>query len=201
MTVIKKTNERQERTDISNALTSVESDVTTLLADVAALQASVTALEAGVNGKPPTELKGIPTTRTAADFDITELTGWIATTSASTSTYDSWTTVLEETSAEGVIQFLAVYQLTNASSRDTQARLSVDGTVVWTSASNFWAASTDNEEGAVLVGAYTGTNSVASGVSLGALPFTTSFKLDFKKTENATGTVEVGAAFKYQLTG
>lgn len=192
MTVINKSNERQERTDISNALTSVESSITTL-------QSSVTALEAGVNGKPPTELKGIPTTLPTSAIDTAEL-AWLASTSGSSSTYDAWTTVLEETAAEGVIEFLLPYQVANAANLNTQARLSVDGTAVWTSSTTFWDATGDNNLGVPLVGMYVGAPGVARA-SLGTLPFTTSFKLEFKITENSAGTVEIGAFYKYYLTG
>lgn len=199
MTTITKTNERDERKQIGDALTSVESDISTLQASVTALQASVTALEAGVNGKPPTELKGIPTTRPTTTIDTAEL-GWYASTSASSSTFDAWTTILEETSAEGVLEFLTVHQVANTSSLDAQARLTVDGTVVWTSSTTFWSATGDNGDGVALVGSLSGGATNAIG-GLGAVPFTTSFKLEFKKTENAAGTVEIGALYKYYLTG
>ncbi len=199
MTTIKKSNERIERKQVSDALTSAESNITTAQGDISALDARITVLEGGVNGTPPTELKGIPTTRTTVAFDTAEMV-WLASVTASETAYDTWKTLLEETAAEGVLEFLAIYQVANASDRDVQARLTIDGTVVWLSSTTYWSATGDNSDGAILCGTGTSTGTTTQ-VALGHIPFNTSFKLDFKKTENAAGTVEMGAFYKYYLTG
>jgi hypothetical protein len=108
--------------------------------------------------------------------------------------------VLEETAAEGVIEFLNVYQVANASDRDVQARLTIDGTVVWLSAANLWDATGDNEFGVSLVGMSLRSGTTIGSMTFGRVPFNTSFKLDFKKTENAAGTVEMGTRYRYYLT-
>ena len=95
MTTITKTNERDERKQIGDALTGIESDITTLQSSLAALQAQI---DAGLNGSPPIELNGIPTTKAVTTFDTAELE-WIAETTASETVYDTWKTVLEETAA------------------------------------------------------------------------------------------------------
>ena len=206
MTEIIKTNERDERKQVGDALTSVEADITTIEGDITTIEGNITtlqgqvaALEAGVNGKPPTSLKGIPTTRATTTLDTAELE-WITQTTASETAFDTWKVILQETAAEGVIEFMTVHQVANASDRDVQARLTVDGTVVWLSSTTYWAAAADNADGAILVGSYSGATSIAR-IGLGQVPFATSFKLDFKKTENAAGTIEMGTFCKYHLTG
>lgn len=192
MTEITKTNARDERKQISEAISALESSLASLETD---LLSRIQTLEDGMNGKPPTELKGVPTTLPTdnfpdADFDHVE------TATASSSTYDQWTTVLEETAAEGVIELLTIHQTDNAANLNAQARLTIDGTVVWTSATNYWSADSATYLGAILVGVYS-----SAGMSLGAVPFSSSFKLEFKITENVAGTVDMAAHHKYHLTG
>ena len=165
MTVITQTNARDERTQISNALTSVESDVSDNTTDIAtntsaisALDTRITDLEGGVDGTPPTSLSGRRTTNAQLfPFYSTNRIPAPAV-SASTSTYDSWETVVSESSKSGVINFLAFWMNTgdNSSNLDTQVSLLIDGTEVYLSDADLYqsdpAAST--KPGVPLIGQF-----------------------------------------------
>lgn len=215
MTIITKTNARDERTQISDALTTLDTTTATNTADIAtntadiatntadiatntsaisALDARVTALEDGVDGRPPTSLKG----RIISNANLTgAVSGMdsLLTASANASTYDAWTTVLSETAKSGVIQHLSLWQTANTSDRDASARLTVDGTVVWATDANCWQVAADNNAGVGIVAGEIGADSAWS-----SLPFNTGFSLQVKKTENAAGTVSFAAAYSYYLT-
>lgn len=100
---------------------------------------------------------------------------------ASATAYDTWTSLIT-ISGSGQIGFLAIYQQPsgNASSRDAQARLVVDGLTVWQSDANAWQTPTDDSKGFYI-------NEYAP------IPYKTSIVLEFKKTENAAGTVSMTA--------
>lgn len=197
MTEILKTNDQDERRQISEALTSVESDVSTNTSAISSLDTRVTALEGGVDGTPPTALKGIP----ISNSDIDDVMPTAPTTigilySASTGTQNSWTTIHSET-GEGIIEFMNAYQVANSSSRAAQLRLSIDGTTVYTSDADLWQASGDTGDGVCLVG----SASDAEGfLAFGRVRYSTSFTLEFQKTAAAAGTVEIGARIRYYET-
>lgn len=137
-------------------------------------------------------LKGRPVSNSGLLASVGSAGASFLSTSGSTSTYDSWTNVLAVTGA-GVLEFLSVYATANASDRNAQARLSIDGNVVWTSDTDAWQTASDNNDGVYLVGS-------ASPESLGNIRFASSFTLDFKKTENAAGTVTMATRYSYYLT-
>lgn len=201
MTVITKTNERDERKQTSDALTALEASVATNTSDIAtnasaisALDGRITALEGGVDGSPPTSLKGRQTTN-AGLIGFIEGYDNYAIATASASTNGQWVTVISET-ASGVIQYLTLYQTANAANLDAGARLSIDGTVVWSSDNNMWAASGDNNSGVALVG---GESASDYGTFM-AVPFTSSFSLEVRKNEATAGTVTFAAQYAYHLT-
>lgn len=101
----------------------------------------------------------------------------LANNNASQTSYDVWTSLISITGS-GVINYLAVYQQSggNSSSRDAQARLVIDGNTVWSSATNAWQTPTDDSKGFNLT-------------EFGPIPYLASVALEFKKTENAAGTV------------
>ena len=187
MTVIIKTNATDERTQVSNALTANS-------ANIAALTTRIDDLEAGVNGTPPTSLVGRVTAN--ADIDANVNISPHATATATAPNNDVWVTVLEESSAAGIIEFLSLYQVANVSDRITQGRLSIDGVVVWLSDSNCWqTGSGDNNFGVWLIG-----GQYAGEYQFSNIPFSASFKLEFQKTGGAGG-VEMGSGYLYHLTG
>lgn len=96
---------------------------------------------------------------------------------ASTTVYDTWEPLISITGS-GVINYLGLFQQSggNSSSRDAQARLVIDGNTVWSSATNAWQTPTDDSKGFNLT-------------EFGPIPYLTSVALEFKKTENAAGTV------------
>lgn len=96
---------------------------------------------------------------------------------ASTTVYDTWEPLISITGS-GVINYLGLYQQSggNSSSRDAQARLVIDSNTVWTSATNAWQSPTDDSKGFNLT-------------EFGPIPYQATVVLEFKKTENAAGTV------------
>lgn len=212
MTVITKTNDRDERKQISDALTSVESDVSTNTSDIATNASNIstnttniadhetriTTLEDGVNGKPPTSLVGIPVSN--AELNASFVPNLDASATQAVSTYDTWQEVLGESSAEGIITALTIRQTSsgNASNRDWQARLLIDGTAVWTSDTNLFQTSSDDSKGFIIIGV---AGTADDDVNPEAVPFSASFSLQIKKTENASGSVSADAHYKYYLTG
>ena len=108
----------------------------------------------------------------------------------SSSTFDLWTTLLNVTSSSGVITWITLNVNTNTANLDTQARLSIDGNVVYTSDANAWAGG-DDADILPLVGGYAHE----------AIPFSTSFLLEFKITENSAGTVSMQHRTRYHITG
>lgn len=119
--------------------------------------------------------------------------------SGSTSVYDSWTTILTLSGA-GIMEFLPVYQTANASDRDAQLRLTIDGVVVYTSDVDLWKATGDNNDGVCLVGDIFVSGGSVDFFTFGRLAFKSSFLLEFKKTENAAGTVTIAAQPVYTKT-
>ena len=179
-------------------LTNLDSLISTLLADGGYSSARAAKLDnldqlvSASGASAPTELKGVFT----ANADLTtfssanKLSDYVPETTASTATPGVWKTILTETSASGVIEFLVAYQVANTSSLDTQLRLSVDGTAVYTSATNLWTLAGENNEGVAVVG--------LGAAGTGTITFTDSFVLDFKTT--GAGTVEIGTRCRYHLT-
>ena len=108
----------------------------------------------------------------------------------SSSTYDLWTTLLNVTASSGVITWCSVYTNTNTSNLNTQARLSIDGNVVYTSSTTAW---TGGDDGDVLC--------LAGGWGIESIPFSDSFLLEFKITENSAGTVDMRHRTRYHITG
>ena len=187
-------NATDERTQVSNALTANSTNIATNLTDIAALTSRSDDLESGVNGTPPTSLVGRVTANADLDASVHLSPHAIATATAPTN--DVWVTVLEESSAAGIIEFLSLYQVANVSDRITQGRLSIDGVVVWLSDSNCWqTGSGDNNFGVWLIG-----GQYAGEYQFSNIPFSASFKLEFQKTGGA-GSVEMGSGYLYHLTG
>lgn len=154
-----------------------------------------------VGGLPPglNALKGVPT----ANADILTVEGAAVIPAGqllqqSSTTVGVVTTLLEVTGTAGVIEFASLFQLANASNRDASARLLIDGVVVWESAASFWQTTADLNKGAVLVGA---ASHVYDYVTFGRVPFTDSFKIDFKITEAGGGTFTLGSRLRYYYTG
>jgi hypothetical protein len=110
-------------------------------------------------------------------------------------TYNAWVSLKAETGA-GIISILNVYQEANASNLNADFRLSIDGNIVITSASNFWNATGDDDAGCNLIGWIGG-----DVPRFEAIPFTTSFDLEIRKSENTAGTFTGGCNFRYFLTG
>ena len=138
-------------------------------------------------------LKGRYTTaQTIPVGDRPYVYGWYAASqaNASSSTYDVWTTLLNVTSSAGVITWCALQVDTNTANLNTQARLSIDGVVVYTSATNAWSGGDDDD---VL--------SLIGGYGHETIPFTDSFHLQFKITENSAGTVSMNHRTRYHITG
>lgn len=154
--------------------------------------------------RPPTTsgLKGISDTVGPINSSSNRWFGIADDATASTSTYDSWTTLLSESSASGVLQLMAIYQAANASNLDAQFRLSIDGNVVYTSAAALWSASSQNNDGVCVIGAasFDSADTSLQVAAMDAIPFTDSFTLEFKKTENSAGTVQMGCRYRYYLT-
>ena len=203
MTVITKTNQRDELKQISDALTAGDSasatnaaDIATNVTDISNLDTRVTTLEGGVNGTPPTALHGCIT----SNGDLLGVTGeYLAIpVTASETAYDTWKTILS-VSGSGVISYLDVYQVANTSSRDVQCRLTIDSVVVYTSDADLWKLTGENNSGTFLVGSHQNTAAM-EGLSFSSIPFVSSFLVDFKKTENAAGTVEMGTRARYHLS-
>ena len=115
---------------------------------------------------------------------------------ASTSTYNVWTTLLSVT-AVGVIEIMTAYQVANTSDRDAQLRLKIDGNIVYISNADLWKVTGDDNDGISLIGT---VSSSFGGLAWASISFSTSFLLEFKKTENAAGTVEIGTLARYYLT-
>lgn len=209
MTEITKTNERDERKQIGDALTSLESSITTIQGDITTIEGDITtiegnittldgritALEGGVDGTPPTSLVGRKTTNGTLEVTINAPDG-ANTTTASSSTYNQWTTLLTATTSSGVIEFMNIWQSANAADLNWGARLTVDGTVVWTSDTDAWRLGAENTDGFYLIGTG-GTSASSAG---GAIAFTDSFLLEFRINENSAGTVTAGTAYNYRLT-
>ena len=193
MTSITKTNANDERKQISDALTSNSTNIATNVTDIAALDTRIDDLEAGVNGAPPITLKGRITSQ--ADLSVNVHLAPYLTATATATVSDEWTTVLEEAAAAGVIEFLSIYQVANASDRITQARLTIDGIVVWLSDANCWQTGGDNNSGVWLIG-----GQFAGEYQFSNVAFSASFKLDFQKTGGAGG-VEMGSGYLYHVTG
>ncbi len=210
MTVIQKSNERIERKDISNALTTIEGNVSsnvtniatnvtniaTNVTNISALDTRITTLEGGVNGTPPTSLLGRVTTNAL-------LVGNIATDSddagvlytASEGTYNIWVEIVGQAATNpGVITFLSVWQQANASSRDAGWRLSVDGSVVLASDNDFWQVAADNNAGASIVG-----GGIEAGGSYSEIPFLSSWSLESRKNEDASGSVQYRAMARWRI--
>ena len=120
--------------------------------------------------------------------------------SASTSTFDAWTAILSLTTSVGYVELLTAYQVANASDRDAQLRLTLDGNIIYTSDADLWKLGAENGDGVNLVGVESGAIG-AKFVAFGQMRFTDSLLLEFKKTENAAGTVEIGSVARYYLTG
>jgi hypothetical protein len=133
-----------------------------------------------------------------ADVNVPSVSGLAI--SASTSTFDVWTAILNVTSSVGYVELLTAYQVANASDRDAQLRLTVDGNVVYTSDADLWKLAAENGDGVNLVGVVSGGVG-QKFVAFGQMRFTDSLLLEFKKTENAAGTVEIGSVARYYLTG
>lgn len=134
-----------------------------------------------------------------ANLDDLGSTAYAVPVTATETAYNTWKTLLTYTGS-GVISLLAVKQTAggNASSRDIQLSLLIDGNEVYLSDADFWQTnSTDDNKGVWLVGA----PGYLSTVSLGSVPFKTSFTVRFKKTENASGTVGLTGYAQYYLTG
>ena len=119
--------------------------------------------------------------------------------SASTSTYDSWTTIHSVSSDSGVIEIMGAWCKANASNLNAQLRLTIDSTVVYTSDTDLWQAAPTSiyDDGVWLVGFNESSNGAAA---FGNIPFTDNFTLEFKKTENSAGTVEIGGIIVYHTT-
>ena len=201
MTVITKTNERDERKQISDALTSNTADIATNTADIAtnvtaiaALDTRITTLEGGVNGTPPTVLYGRPTA--AADLQVgINISRGIEKFPEDIADYNVWHEVVGQAATNpGVITFLSVLQTANASDRDAGARLTVDSVVVWATDDNFWQVTGDDSDGASLVGA-----EIFGDGGFSALPFADSWSLEARKTENAAGTVTIQAFAEWHI--
>ena len=208
MTVINKSNERIERKDISEALTTNEANITTNATniatnttnissndtDIAALDTRITTLEGGVNGTPPTSLLGRATANADLQTSISSVKG-AEQFSASSSTYNVWTTAATQAATNpGVITFLNIVQTANASNLDAGARLTVDGVEVWTTDNDFWQVATDNLDGTGLVG-----GEIAGDGSFNALPFAVSWLLEFRINENSAGTVTVRTNARWHI--
>jgi len=201
MTIITKTNERDERKQISDALTTNTADIATNAADIitnanaiTALDTRVTTLEAGVNGTPPTALYGRPTAPANIQTSI-HLSKGAESFSEAISDYNVWHEVVGQAATNpGVITFLSVLQTANASDRNAGARLTVDSVVVWATDDDFWQVTADDSDGAALVGGEIGGDG-----GFNALPFAESWSLEARKTENSAGSVTINAFARWHI--
>jgi hypothetical protein len=140
---------------------------------------------------------GVPTART--DFSTAATYVGAATTDSSTNT-GTWENIISVTTTEGILQFAGVYQVANSASKNVQCRLTIDGNTVYTSATNLWSASSQNDRGVAIIGTYA-EGSFAAGIAFDRVPFTTGFTIDWKKTSAGVDTVEMGAICRYYKTG
>ena len=115
-------------------------------------------------------------------------------TTASTSTYNVWTTILTYSGA-GVLNSVSAYQNVNASSLDVSFRLLIDGNAVNTTADNIVTGSTASGRGVVFIGYYEADNTAFASV-----PFTTSFTVQFRKNTNSAGSITAGTKYMYYQT-
>ena len=157
------------------------------------------AVSAAGNKPPLTILNGVTFTQPSI-YNVfgTSLTTY----SASETAFDTWKTIHTVTGA-GYIEDLRVGQAVggNASSRDIQASLLIDGTEVWTSATNAWQTPTDDDKGFWLVARdTTGFSNAHVMWASNRIHFSTSWTLRFKKTENAAGTVTMKAQANWSTT-
>lgn len=191
MVEITKTNQRDERKQVSDALTTNASNIATNTTnitnndtDISALDARITTLEGGVNGTPPTSLLGRATTNAELQTDVELLSDAAIIVQASSSTYNVWFEVAGQAATNpGVITFLSVSQEANANNLDAGARLTIDGGVVWSTDNDFWKATTDNNDGAYIIG-----GRIESGGSKSAESFVSSWSLECRINENSAGT-------------
>jgi hypothetical protein len=113
----------------------------------------------------------------------------------------TWLTLLTETSSSGVIKFMSVYQILNASDKDIQARLKIDGNIVWTSDTDAWKWAGDNNSGFALVGAAWNVVSTTYSLAFENIPFSDSFLLEWQQTEAGAASITMGTRSRYHLTG
>ena len=96
--------------------------------------------------RPPIEIKGAATT--AVDISLSGVNAeLIPKTFTST---DVWE-VIDSAQGSGSISFCAVEQSTNASNRSIDARLVLDGNIVWTKVAG-WVATGDSQKAIALIG-------------------------------------------------
>jgi hypothetical protein len=185
---------RASQTSVDTVDTVVDSIKTTVDAN---LDAPISGISGGLS---PPITSGLVRLTANADLDaIRQAAGkdLLNSNTEAQATVSTWTTLVEVASGAGIIEFLDVWQEANASNMNVQARLSVDGNVVWTSATNAWQGTGDADQGFSLVGAADQSLDV---VTFGILPFTTSFKLEFQITE-ASNSVTMGTHYRYYVTG
>lgn len=200
------------RATLLDNLSNLDTLLSTLLSDggySSARAAKLDNLDAAVSSigsSPPTTsgLKGVVTSNATIErvssTSAIEVNQIATESTASTSTFDVWTTILTETSAAGVIELMAVYQVANSSNRDAQLRFSIDGNVIYISDTDLWKLTGEDQDGTMLVGGMYWDGTDIDCLAYGSIPFTDSFLLEFKKTENAAGTVEIGTRARYHLT-
>lgn len=157
-----------------------------------------------------TALLGVPTTGGLDDsnrFDsngdlINNFVGFagdlgtaIAPVTKSFTSISTWETVAEVSSGSGVISLMSIYQISNASSRNVQVRLTIDSNVVYTSASNLFNATGDDGDGFCIIGLHI----PQYGTTTERVPYSSNWKLEAQK--DASGTVEVGSHILKYATG
>lgn len=111
---------------------------------------------------------------------------------AACSTFDTWVDLVNYTGS-GVLEHCTVYQNDNSSSRDAQVRVSIDGADAYISATTLFQSPSDDDKGVSIVGHHN-----SDSLALGRVQFNTSLLIQAKKTENAAGTVNIGARVRYQ---
>jgi hypothetical protein len=141
---------------------------------------------AGRTIKPPVTLKGVPTV--LADLGLSGLKAEVVP-KTFTST-DVWE-VIDSTEGEGVLSFCAVEQSTNTSSRSIDARLIIDGNIVWTQIAG-WTATGDNNDAIAVIG-----YNVNDGAAFDYVRFNKGWSLQVQAT-TATGSVTMNGYIRSQ---
>lgn len=185
-------------------LTNLDAAISTLLSGggyTSARAAKLDNLDAAVSslGNVAPEASGIVGIPTAL-CDLSSLGTYIGISTTDSSTGSgTWENILNITTSVGIIQFLAVYQAANAASKNIQFRLTIDSNVVYTSATNLWDNTNDDDKGVCVIGAIW-QDSFAGGIAFDRIPFTDNFSVDWKKTSAGTDSVEMGTYCRYYTT-